>query len=266
MEPEENYKQINKDSWNRRTDFHVQSEFYDLKGFLNGNTSLNPIELKLLGDIQNKSVLHLQCHFGLDSLSLSQMGAEVVGVDLSDNAIRIAQDLAQQTNSTAKFVCCDIYDLPQYLSQKFDIVFASYGTIGWLPDLNKWADIISHFLKPNGKFVFVEFHPVVWMFDDNFEKVGYNYFNTGPIIETEAGTYADRSADLNQQYICWNHSLSEVIGSLLQKGFCISSFEEYDYSPYDCFQHTVELEPKKFRIKHLDNKIPMLYSIVAEKK
>jgi ubiquinone/menaquinone biosynthesis C-methylase UbiE len=260
------YLEINKNSWNKRTEFHVHSEFYDLNGFLQGNSSLNLIELELLGDLKGKSVLHLQCHFGQDSISLSRLGAEVVGVDLSDKAIQTARDLADQTNSSARFVCCDIYDLPNHLDQEFNIVFTSYGTIGWLPDLNKWANVISHFLKPNGKFVFVEFHPVVWMFDDNFEKVGYNYFNTGPIVETEAGTYADREADLNQEYVCWNHGLGEILSSLIQNGLQISSFAEYDYSPYNCFQHTVEFEPKKFRIKHLDNKIPMVYAIIAEKK
>jgi ubiquinone/menaquinone biosynthesis C-methylase UbiE len=266
MEKPINYLQINKDSWNRRTAHHVESEFYDLKGFLSGNTSLNSIELELLGDVQGKSILHLQCHFGQDSISLSRLGAEVVGVDLSDKAIEAAEKLAQETDSTAQFICCDIYDLPQHLDQEFDIIYTSYGTITWLPDLNKWSAVISKFLKPQGKFVFVEFHPVVWMFDDNFEKVGYNYFNTGPIVETEVGTYADRSADLNQEYVCWNHSLSEVLSSLIHNKFTISSFEEYDYSPYNCFQHTIEFKPKKFRIEHLDNKIPMVYSLIAEKK
>jgi ubiquinone/menaquinone biosynthesis C-methylase UbiE len=266
MEKPVDYLKINKDSWNRRTAHHVESEFYDIKGFLAGNTSLNSIELTSLGDVKGKKILHLQCHFGQDSISLSRLGAEVVGVDLSDKAIEAAEKLAQETNSTAQFICCDIYDLPQHLDQEFDIVYTSYGTIAWLPDLYKWAAVISKFLKPQGKFVFVEFHPVVWMFDDNFEKVGYNYFNTGPIVEIEAGTYADRSADLNQEYVCWNHSLSEVLSSLIHNKLTISSFEEYDYSPYNCFQHTIEFETKKFRIEHLDNKIPMVYSLIAEKK
>lgn len=266
MEKPIDYLKINKESWNRKTEFHVQSKFYDMEAFLNGNTTLNPIELELLGEVRNKSILHLQCHFGQDSISLSRLGAEVVGVDLSDKAIETAQNLAKETNSTTKFICCDIYESPQHLDQKFDIVFTSYGTIGWLPDLDKWAAVISKFLKPSGKFVFVEFHPVVWMFDDNFEKVGYNYFNTGPIVETEIGTYADLSADLNQEYVCWNHSLSEIFSSLIQNKLMINSFQEYDYSPYDCFLHTIEFEPKKFRIKHLDNKIPMVFSLVAEKK
>lgn len=265
MEQPKDYIALNKDSWNRRTEYHVKSEFYDMDNFLNGSSSLNPFELALLGDLNGKSVLHLQCHFGQDSISLSRMGANVVGVDLSDKAIDTAKQIALQTNSSAQFICCDIYDLPQHLDQQFDMVFTSYGTIGWLPDLNKWAGIISKHLKPGGQFVFVEFHPVVWMFDNDFEKVGYNYFNTGALIETETGTYADREADLEQEYVCWNHSLSEVMGSLIQNDLTIRSFEEYDYSPYNCFRHTIEFEPKKYRIAHLDNKIPMVYSLVATK-
>ena len=112
--------------------------------------------------------MHLQCLFGQDSISLSRLGADVTGVDLSDKAIESAKKIAEDTHSDARFICCDIYDLPNQLDEKFDIVFTSYGTIGWLPDLDKWAKIVSWFLKPNGQFVFVEFHPVVWMFDDNF--------------------------------------------------------------------------------------------------
>jgi len=263
---EKNYIEINKQSWNKKTDIHLKSDFYDLDGFLSGNTSLNEIELKLLGDVNGKSILHLQCHFGQDTISLGRLGAKVTGVDLSDNAINKANSLSVKTSIKADFICCDIYDLPQHLDKQFDLVFTSYGTIGWLPDLEKWAEIISNYLKPNGKLVFVEFHPVVWMFDDNFDKIGYNYFNTGPIVETESGTYADRDAPISQEYIMWNHGISEVLNSLVKKGLEINSFDEFDYSPYNCFKETVEFESKKYRIKHLDNKIPMVYAIVATKK
>lgn len=104
------------------------------------------------------------------------------------------------------------------------------------------------------------------MFDDNFNKIGYNYFNTGPIIETETGTYADREAPITQEYVMWNHGIGEVLNSLIKNGLEINSFDEFDYSPYNCFRDTIEFEPKKYRIKHLDNKIPMIYAIVATKK
>lgn len=266
MNSENNYIEINRQSWNKRTEVHLKSAFYDLDNFLKGKSSLNDIELNLLGDIKGKSILHLQCHFGQDSISLGRLGADVTGVDLSDKSIDCAKQLAKQTNSNAKFICCNIYDLPEHLNQKFDIVFTTYGTIGWLHDLDRWAKIISDFLKPDGKFVFAEFHPVVWMFDDQFEKIGYNYFNSGPISEIQTGTYADRDAELTLSAVSWNHSISEVLNSLINNGLRINSFDEYDYSPYNCFEKTVEFEPGKFRIKHLENKIPMVYSICAAKK
>lgn len=265
MNPASNYKDINRESWNKKTDFHLKSDFYDLDGFLQGKSSLKDIELELLGDVAGKSILHLQCHFGQDTISLGKLGADCVGVDLSDNAIQNAISIADELGSDAKFICCDLYDLPDHLQEQFDVVFTSYGTIGWLPDLEKWGKIISGFLKPGGKFVFVEFHPVVWMFDYDFEKIGYRYFNTGPIVETLEGTYADKGADLKQEYVNWNHSLSEVINGLIKNGLEIKRFDEFDYSPYNCFNKTKQIAPDKYRIAHLDDKIPMVFSILAEK-
>lgn len=266
MNTEQNYLNINRVSWNNRVDSHVNSEFYDLPSFLEGRNSLNEIELGLLGNIQGKTILHLQCHFGQDSISLSRLGAEVIGVDLSDKAINTARKIANETGANTHFICCDVYDLPNHLEQQFDIVFTSYGTIGWLPDLDQWAKIIAKFLKPNGKFVFVEFHPVVWMFDDDFEKIGYRYFNTGAIIETENGTYADKNAQITQEYVMWNHSLSEVVNSLVKNGLCITQLDEFDYSPYNCFKGTIEFEKNKYRIEHLEDKIPMVFALAAVKK
>ncbi len=265
MNNEEKYLEINRNSWNNRTETHLSSKFYDLKGFYQGKTSLKEIELKLLGEIKGKSILHLQCHFGQDTISLNRLGAKVTGIDLSNKAIESAKKIAKETKSNAQFICCDIYDLRNYLDKKFDIVFTSYGTIEWLPDLEKWANIISHFLKPNGEFIFVEFHPVVWMFDDNFEKIEYKYFNSGAIFETENGTYADKDADITQSFVLWNHGISEVLNSLIKNNMQIKSFDEFDYSPYNCFNKTLEFEKGKYRIKHLDNKIPMVYSIKAIK-
>jgi ubiquinone/menaquinone biosynthesis C-methylase UbiE len=266
MDNKKDYLEINKQSWNNRVEAHLKSEFYDLEGFLMGNSSLNVIELQLLGNIKNQSVLHLQCHFGQDTISLARLGGIVTGIDLSDKAIEEAKLLSDKTNAKVDFICCNIYDLPKFLDKQFDIVFTSYGTIGWLPDLDQWAKIVSKFLKPKGKFVFVEFHPVVWMFDDSFKKIAYNYFNTGAIEETESGTYADRNALIQQEYIMWNHGMGEVVNSLLKNGLEIDSLNEFDYSPYNCFKETIEFEPKKYRIKHFENRIPMVYSISATKK
>lgn len=263
---EQDYIAINKKTWNNKTEIHFESDFYDMPSFLEGKSTLNAIELELLGDVSNKKVLHLQCHFGQDTITFSRMGAQATGVDLSDKAIDKARDIAQQLNLDTTFVCCDIYDAPKYLDEKFDIVFTSYGTIGWLPDLDKWANVVAHFLKPNGKFIMADFHPVVWMYDNDFETVFYNYFNVELIIENESGTYADRDSNIETQTMTWNHPISEILNALITNGLEINCFNEYDYSPYNCFNKTEEFEPNKFRIKHFENKIPMVYAIKATKK
>jgi ubiquinone/menaquinone biosynthesis C-methylase UbiE len=266
MENLPDYKEINRQTWNNKTDVHIASDFYDNEGFLNGKSTLNVIELELLGDISGKKILHLQCHFGQDTMTFSRMDAKATGIDLSDKAIGRAREFASKLNLNTTFICCDVYDLPNHLDEKFDIVFTSYGTIGWLPDLDKWAKVVSHFLKPNGKFVMAEFHPVVWMFDDYFKEIHYNYFNVETIIENESGTYAERYSDIQAQTITWNHPTSEVLNALINNGLELNSFNEFDYSPYNCFKETEEFETGKFRIKHLENKIPMVFSILATKK
>ena len=261
-----NYLDTNKKSWNERTKIHYKSEFYDNDNFIKGKNSLNEIELDLFDDLKGKSVLHLQCHFGQDTISLQRLGAKATGMDLSDLAIEKAQNLAKITNQDTKFICCDVYDLPNHLDEKFDLVFTSYGTISWLPDMDKWAKIVSQFLKPNGKFIFVEFHPFVWIFDNDFENIKYSYFNSGAIEETEDGTYTNTDAKITQDYVNWNHSIEEVTNSLIKNGIEINSLKEYNYSPYNCFNKLEEFEPGKHQIKHFENKVPMVYSIVGTKK
>lgn len=265
MKKEDDYIAINKKAWNDKTKHHVASEFYDMESFLSGRNTLNEIELVLLGDVSGKSVLHLQCHFGQDTLSLSRMGAKATGVDFSEVATTKGKELALDLGLDTLFICCDIYSLPDVLNEQFDIVFTSYGTIGWLPDLHKWTTVISRFLKPGGRFIFAEFHPVVWMFDNDFSKVTYNYFKNEAIIEEETGTYAEKEADIRNETISWNHSISEVLGALLDNGLVLKKFDEYDYSPYNCFNQLEEFLPGKFRVKHLANNIPIVYSLIALK-
>jgi 2-polyprenyl-3-methyl-5-hydroxy-6-metoxy-1,4-benzoquinol methylase len=259
------YIALNRALWNARTEVHVASDFYGVPDFLNGGSTLKEIELELLGDLQGKTLLHLQCHFGLDTLSLARLGAQVTGVDLSDTAIAEARRIAASLGMAAEFVCCNIYDLPQHLDKQFDIVFTSYGVIGWLPDLDAWGAIVARYLKPGGRFVIAEFHPAVWMFDDDFTHVQYSYFQQEPIVETEKGTYADRNADIEHQSVGWNHSLDQTFRALLSNGLRITDFREYDYSPYDCFNKTVETAPGRFHIRDMESKLPMVFAIQAER-
>ena len=261
----EDYLALNKKGWNARTELHFNSEFYDNQSFLDGRTSLNSIELDLLGDISGKKVLHLQCHFGQDTLSLARMGADCTGVDLSDKAIEKAEELAQLAAQSARFICSDVYALKEVLNEKFDVVFTTYGTIGWLPDMNKWASTINHFLKPGGELIFAEFHPVVWMFNDSFSKIAYAYFNREAIVEEKDSSYSDGKLSEKIREISWNHSLSEVLEALLLNEMKICTFREFDYSPYPCFQNTVQPKPGKYQIKYLEGKIPMVYALKAVK-
>lgn len=260
------YFLANKEGWNKRTSIHKDSTFYDVAGFKSGNTSLNKIELDALGDVKGKSILHLQCHFGLDTLSWARMGAMVTGIDLSDQAIELAKQISNEVNIPAHFVCCNVYDLQQHIQGKFDIVFTSYGVVGWLPDLEKWASIINHFLKPGGTFFMAEFHPVVWMMDENFERIKYFYHNEVVIEEEMQGTYTDREASIHYKEYSWNHSLSEVINALINNELEIESFDEYPYSYYNCFKNLVRGRDGYYRVKGIENKMPMMYSIKAGKK
>ncbi len=262
----EKYISYNKLSWNQRTEAHFASEFYDVKSFLAGKSSLQNIELELLGDVKGKSILHLQCHFGQDSISLARMGASVTGIDFSDAAIDKAKTLARDAQADLEFICCDVYDLPNHLSKKYDIVFTSYGTIGWLPDLDKWAKVIEHFLLPKGKLIFVEFHPFMWIWDSAFNEIKYSYFNKEAIHEVEKGTYAEKESTFEHETISWNHPLTDVIGSLFKQDLILSSFKEYNFSPYDCFPNSKKDASGMYYLEKFGHKIPMVYSLVAERK
>ncbi|WP_068472746.1 class I SAM-dependent methyltransferase [Saccharicrinis aurantiacus] len=262
------YISINKNLWNKKTEIHYKSKFYDVDSFLKGKDSLNPIELELLGNLDGKKVLHLQCHFGMDTISLARHGAISTGVDFSDEAIKKAKELNSSLSTNASFIQSDIYKLPDVLDEKFDIIYTSYGVIGWLPDMEKWAEIINHFLKPGGKLVFVEFHPIVWMFSYDFKKVEFNYSDSEAIIEELEATYTDSESNSNikEKSVCWNHGLSTVINSIIKTGLSINDFQEYNYSPYNCFENTIEVEENQHKIKGLEDKFPLVYSLVASKK
>jgi 2-polyprenyl-3-methyl-5-hydroxy-6-metoxy-1,4-benzoquinol methylase len=260
------YININRKAWNERARIHISSEFYAHQKFMAGQNSLKEIELDMLGDLNHKSLLHLQCHFGQDTLSLARMGAKVTGVDFSDAAIEMAKQTAAQLQLDAKFICCDLYDLPHHLHETFDIVFTSYGTIGWLPDIEKWASVVAKMMKPEAEFIFVEFHPVVWMFDDDIQQIKYNYFKEEAIVENIDGTYADKSVAVKLETISWNHALSEVMQSLLNNGLELLSFKEYDYSPYDVFPNSIQIQEGRFQLKQFGNKMPMVYSLKMKKK
>lgn len=254
---------LNRALWNERTKHHIGSKFYDVEAFLAGKNSLGGKELELLGDVAGKKLLHLQCHFGQDTLSLARMGAEVTGLDFSGAAVEEARKLAARAGLSAAFIEANVLDLQPELEGKFDIVFTTYGVLGWLPELDGWAKNIAGYLRPGGKLVLVEFHPVVWMFNNAFTELPYSYFNREVIEETEPGTYADTAATINLKSHGWNHSLAETITALLDAGMRIDRFEELDGSPHDCFGKTVKGADGLHRIAGLAGKLPMVFAVVA---
>lgn len=259
------YKTVNKKSWNQRTALHLESAFYKIPEFMAGASSLQSIELDLLGDLKDKKVLHLQCHFGQDSISLSRLGAEVTAVDFSEDAIAAAKELAEKCGQEVRFITSDVYDLAEHLDETFDWVFTSYGVLGWLPDMAKWANLVERFVAPGGQFLIVEFHPVLWMFDEAVEKVTYSYFNTEPILETLTGSYADPEAEVELKTVTWNHDLQEVLQNLLDTGLVLQAFREYDYSPYPIFEENIAIADGRYCPKGQQGTLPLIYALKMHK-
>ncbi|WP_153916076.1 class I SAM-dependent methyltransferase [Shewanella sp. TC10] len=252
------YININKHAWNERAKVHFDSSFYDVPSFLAGNSSLTEIESAELTEVDGKSLLHLQCHFGLDTLSLARLGAKVTGVDLSDAAINKACELANQCRIDAEFVCADVYSYSASSQHSFDIVFTSFGAICWLPSLTQWAQVISDNLKSGGTFYMAEFHPVQDVLD------GYPYFHKPEPDVVVEGSYTEADAD-EQTMVTWAHSLSEVINALIQAGIRIDAVNEFPFSPYNCFENLIEKQPNQFHSIVKGQSIPLVFSIKGTK-
>ena len=255
------YIKINKASWNERTKIHIKSSFYNNKDFKKHINSLNSIELNQLNNIQNKKLLHLQCHFGQDSISLAKLGAKVTAVDFSNIAIKNAKKLANELNINVTFIEKNILSLN--LNEEFDIIFSSYGVLGWLPDLKKWGYTISKHLKKGGQFILTEFHPFIALLDEK----QYDYFyKQQPDLEKEYGSYTDGGKNILIEDCWWNHSLTDIFVSLESNGLKLQSFCEFDYSPY-LLEGMIERSPGKFVLeRRKKQKLPYVFTLQATKK
>lgn len=251
-----------------RTAIHARSEFYDLAGFKSGKSSLYPIEEQELTGVSGKTMLHLQCHFGLDTMSWARKGAIATGIDFSDKAIELAGSLNQELGLNCTFVQSDLYDLPNNLQGQFDIVYTSYGVLNWLPDIRGWAQVVNHFLKPGGIFYIVEVHPFSNTLDDQGDelKIKYPYFHSPePLAFEPEGSYADRDAEITTPVLYeWNHSLGEIINALLSVGLRIEFLHEYDFT---VFQQVplMEQRGKQFKLPQGMPRMPLLFSLLAQK-
>ena len=235
-----------------------------MAAFRAGETSLKPIELEEVGPVAGKSLLHLQCHFGQDTLSWARMGAQVTGVDISPEAIRRAESLAAELKIEARFVCSDVLALDVLGDEQFDIVFVSYGALIWLPDLDLWAATIARHLKPGGVFHLVEFHPMLMMLDDDAQYIEESYFRGEAIPFETTSSYAGGAHPPMTSYE-WQYTLADVVTALLRAGLALKSLREFPYCVHKCWPFLVETAPGRFVPKHHPGKVPMLFSIAAQK-
>ncbi len=265
------FTETNRRHWGEITPVHAASEFYDVASFKAGKSKLKPVELEELGDVRGKSLLHLQCHFGLDTLSWAREGAVVTGVDFSEPAIEAARALAAETGIEARFLVSDIYALPEKLDGEFDIVFTSYGALCWLPDIARWAEIAARFVRPGGTFYIAEFHPVSQIFDNEPDvtdlHVRYPYFPLEePLRFDDLGTYTDRSAVFeNKTTYEWLHPVSQVLTALIDAGLRIEHFHEFPHTSFQFVPFMEAVDDKTFRLTKHDGSVPLVYSIKATK-
>ncbi|MDO6427941.1 class I SAM-dependent methyltransferase [Thalassotalea sp. 1_MG-2023] len=253
------YLSINRKAWDERTKIHINSRFYDVDAFIGGKSSLNKIELNQVGDVKGKTLLHLQCHFGLDTLSWARKGASVTGVDLSVEAIAQANKLKNKLGLTATFIAADLYQFSDDNAKQYDIVYTSYGALCWLPDIDRWAQTVAKALLPGGELHLIEFHPAIDLL------TGYSYFSSvDPDVEVEE-TYTENSDGAKSTIVTWPHSLADVITALISVGLYIEQVNEFPYSPYNCLEDLDYVAEHGYQLLHKGQQVPLIYAIKARK-
>lgn len=272
MEHNRERLEANRVLWDGWAEMHLETEFYDVEGFVADPSSrpFDPIVREVVGSIQGRRLLHLQCHFGLDTLRLALLGADVTGVDFSAKGIRAARELSKRTGIPARFVETDVLSLAAEIEEAaFDVVFTSYGVISWLPDLRPWAASIASRLKPGGVFHIVELHPTAWIFDEEAEepplRVRYGYFDRSSLRWEEKGSYAAPDGEFEGVSYSWQHTFEEILGSLLAEGLQIVSLKEYDRIAWRHLPFMTEDDDGMWRMPTTAGDIPLLFSLTARK-
>ena len=232
-DPNASYFEANLARWDESVPIHAASAGYDLAGFLRGEKTLYPVEMAEVGDVAGKSLLHLQCHFGMDTLNWARLGATVTGLDFSPAAIERACLLANEIGVTnATFVQANLYDAPDVIHGKFDIVYTGIGALCWLPDIRRWAQVVAALLKAGGFLYVYEGHPVLWALDN--ERVDDQLVLSEPYFETETPseyvgeyTYVDGPPLKNTRDYEWNHGLGEIVTALIDAGLRLEFLHEH---------------------------------------
>jgi SAM-dependent methyltransferase len=255
--------------WDELADVHIHS--YGVDKFLAGQTTLDEIQLREMGDLKGKSLLHLQCHFGMDTLSLAREGAIVTGVDFSPRAIEHARKLSEQADIPARFIQSNIYNLKDHINEKFDIVYTTMGVLCWLKDIPEWARIISHFLKPGGILYLMESHPIINIFDDSKAgplNITIDYFHKDdPIMwDDHHPDYSDPTHLQENPSYEWRWTISDILNSLISAGMTIEFFNEYDKVFSKFFPDMEQDQDGWWVLPNLRGKLPLMFSLRAMKE
>jgi SAM-dependent methyltransferase len=265
----DDHRELNRRWWDERVPIHVRSAYYDVEAFKRGEGSLRPFELEEVGDVAGKRLLHLQCHFGLDTLSWARLGASVVGVDFSAPAVEAANELAAETRLDGRFVQADVYEAADVLGgERFDIVYTGLGALNWLNDLERWGRVVASLLREGGFLYLAEFHPFAAVFADEDLSVVYDYFHdpAGVRLEDDGGSYADLSARTEQNATQeWAHPISEVLDVLLSNDLRLELFHEHDYTLSPGWPHLIEEERGVYRQPKGRPRLPLMFSLRARR-
>ena len=259
--------ELNKQWWDERAPLHVRGEFYDIPAFRAGRSTLQDFEIEEVGDVAGLDLVHLQCHFGLDTLSWARLGARVTGLDFSPNAVEAASALAAETGIDADFVTADVYDAVDALGgRQFDVVYTGHGALCWLPDLSAWADVVDRLLRPGGRLYLAECHPLSDAMADDEVEFAFDYFQGREGFKwADTGSYATTEATRHNENWEWIHPIGEVVSSVAGRGLRIVKLTERDETVFQRFPFLVEVGHKVFRMPEGRPRIPMTYSLLASK-
>ncbi len=263
----------NRAHWDSITPVHVESGFYNVEGVISGRSKLDEFVTREVGDVRGKSLLHLQCHFGLDTLRWARLGARVTGLDFSELAVSEARRLARMSGLAAEFVIADVLDAGSQFDGKFDIVFTSFGVLCWLGDLGRWANTVSRALRPRGVFHIFEFHPVMDSLDydrkisrRSLPQIAHSFFDEGrPTVDTGGADYADPTHTSSSVTYEWSHPVSEVMAALRVSGLTVTEFKEYPFTTFMARPGMVRRKDGLWRMPAGAPLLPLTYYLRAVK-
>ncbi|MCT9011637.1 class I SAM-dependent methyltransferase [Streptomyces rhizosphaerihabitans] len=266
----EAYLRNNRELWQQWTPLKAASAQYDLTGFRAGGSRIRALERAEVGEVRGRSLLHLQCHVGVDTLSWARLGARVTGVDFAAEGVTTARSLAADIDPSAVFVEADVLALPTHLDGHFDIVYTSHGVLGWLPDLRRWAEVVAHFIAPGG-FVYVfESHPAAWMLDNHLDKpelrLRYSYFGEPePLAFEYRSPTAVPGREMPGVEYAWGHSLGEIVSALASAGLTIEFLHEWPFVAWRMLPCMVEHDDNWWRLPDGLPSMPLSFSLRAFK-